>query len=146
MSWPWVRLATITPKRFDLISTVLSSVHPTFTVKARIRKKKIHLHTMEKYGILRKTKRKEKNENEFGKTNLEKTMKKHQSIVVCTRKSTSGWKKVLYKGMDTSYCYKVTLSWRSNLTHTNSNLIYLVPKHFKKFFLLSLCDTTWVKL
>lgn len=83
---------------------------------------------------------KEKEGNEFGKKFS--TMKKHQTIVVCRRKSTSGGKKVLYKGTDTSYCYKVTLSSRSNLTHTNSNLIYLVSKHFKKLFLLSLCDTT----
>ena len=117
-------------------------MHPTFTFKARIRKKNIHLDTMEKYGVFRKTKRKQ------GKRIWKKisTMKKHQTIVVCRRKSTSGGKKVLYKGTDTSYCYKVTLSSRSNLTHTNSNLIYLVPKHFKKLFLLSLCDTTWVKL
>lgn len=105
-------------------------MHPTFTFKARIRKKNIHFDTMKKYGVFRKTKRKERKRiwKKFS------TMKKHQTIVVCRRKSTSGWKKVLYKGTDTSYCYKVTLSSRSNLTHTNSNLIYLVPKHFKKFF------------
>lgn len=33
-------------------------MHPSFTFKARIRKKNIHLDTMEKYGVFRETKRK----------------------------------------------------------------------------------------
>ena len=87
---------------------------------------------------------KEKNENEFGK-NFPR-WRNVKLLWFAEENQHLGEKKVLYKGTDTSYCYKVTLSSRSNLTHTNSNLIYLVPKHFKKLFLLSLCDTTWVKL